>query len=115
MAGPDCVALDSALDSMYSYSPAAKSARASSGPVLASPRYERAREMRAVTNPLAEKDLTDFIKIYKAPGRSGREETDRFKKFTYDEIIDPVKANLDIFWLKIRFTIAFFAADFRRF
>lgn len=52
------------------------------------------------TNPLAEKDLTDFIKVYKAPTRARRKETDRFKKFTYDEIIARDKANLDIFWLK---------------
>lgn len=29
-----------------------------------------------------------------------REESERFKRFTYDEIIARDKANLDIFWLK---------------
>ena len=52
------------------------------------------------TNPLAEKDLKDFIKVYKAPSRLRRKKTDRFKKFTYDEIVARDKANLDIFWLK---------------
>ena len=52
------------------------------------------------TNPLATKDLTDFIKVYKSPTRARRKETDRFKKFTYDEIVARDKANLDIFWLK---------------
>jgi type I restriction enzyme M protein len=52
------------------------------------------------TNPLATKDLEDFIKVYKPPIRAKRKETDRFKKFTYDEIVARDKANLDIFWLK---------------
>ena len=52
------------------------------------------------TNPLGTKDLTDFIKVYKPPTRARRKETDRFKKFTYDEIVARDKANLDIFWLK---------------
>ena len=52
------------------------------------------------TNPLAEKDLEDFIKVYKPPTRARRKDTDRFKKFTYDEIVARDKANLDIVWLK---------------
>ena len=32
--------------------------------------------------------------------RFKRKETERFKKFTYDEIIARDKTNLDIFWLK---------------
>ena len=52
------------------------------------------------TTPLATKDLKDFIKVYKSPTRARRKETDRFKKFTYDEIVARDKANLDIFWLK---------------
>ena len=51
------------------------------------------------TYPLATKDLEDFIKVYKSPTRARRKETDRFKKFTYDEIVARDKANLDIFWL----------------
>ena len=58
------------------------------------------------TNPLAEKDLVDFVKCYgvkKAgckPALQKRTETDRFKKFTYEEIVARDKANLDILWLK---------------
>ncbi len=52
------------------------------------------------TNPLKESDLEDFLMCYKAPTRARRKETDRFKKFTYDEIVARDKANLDIFWLK---------------
>lgn len=76
------------------------------------------------TNPLKEADLVDFKDCYlgrvtspqvtakggKSPkGKAAvasarqpypRKETDRFKKFTYDEIVARDKANLDIFWLK---------------
>ena len=52
------------------------------------------------TNPMKESDLKDFVKCYKAPTRARRKEADRFKKFTYDEIVARDKANLDIFWLK---------------
>ena len=52
------------------------------------------------TNPLATKDLTDFIKVYNPGKLAKRKETERFKKFTYDEIVARDKANLDIFWLK---------------
>ena len=77
------------------------------------------------TNPLKESDLDDFVACYfgrdARPARSAgelgvkgttaddragrpylasRSETERFKKFTYDEIVARDKANLDIFWLK---------------
>jgi len=52
------------------------------------------------TSPLADKDLEDFKECYKAPSRSGRKETDRFKRFTYEEVTARDKANLDVFWLK---------------
>jgi len=52
------------------------------------------------TNPLATKDLTDFIKVYNPGKLAKRKETERFKKFTYDEIVARDKANLDILWLK---------------
>ena len=52
------------------------------------------------TNPLREEHLEDFVSVYKSGKRAKREETERFKKFTYDEIIARNKANLDIFWLK---------------
>ena len=52
------------------------------------------------TNPLKESDLEDFKAVYKPGAFAKREETERFKKFTYDEIVARDKANLDIFWLK---------------
>ena len=45
-------------------------------------------------------DLKDFIKCYNPPNRFKRKETERFKKFSYDETVARDKTNLDIFWLK---------------
>lgn len=45
-------------------------------------------------------DLEDFVKCYNPQNRFKRKETERFKKFKYDEIIARDKTNLDIFWLK---------------
>ncbi len=45
-------------------------------------------------------DLEDFVKCYNPQNRFKRKETERFKKFSYDEIIARDKTNLDIFWLK---------------
>ena len=51
-------------------------------------------------NPLKYKDLKDFIKCYNSKNRHERKETDRFKKFTYDELTKRDNTSLDIFWLK---------------
>jgi type I restriction enzyme M protein len=51
-------------------------------------------------NPLTKKDLEDFIHVYNLKNRHNRKETERFKFFTYDELVKRDKANLDIFWLK---------------
>jgi type I restriction enzyme M protein len=52
------------------------------------------------TNPLKYDDLEDFIKCYNPENRHKRKETERFKKFTYDELIQRDKVSLDIFWLR---------------
>jgi type I restriction enzyme M protein len=52
------------------------------------------------TNPLKRADLDDFVKCYNPANRNRRKETERFKPFTYDELIKRDKASLDIFWLK---------------
>lgn len=52
------------------------------------------------TQQLKYEDLQDFIKCYNPDNRHNRKESERFKKFTYDEIIARDKTNLDIFWLK---------------
>ena len=51
-------------------------------------------------NPMTRQTLEDFVQSYKPGKRNKREESDRFKKFSYEELIARDKANLDIFWLK---------------
>jgi type I restriction enzyme M protein len=58
------------------------------------------RHFTLKTNPLRYEDLKDFIKCYHAENRFDREQTDRFKAFTYDELMHRDKVSLDIFWLK---------------
>ncbi|MBD3342297.1 MAG: N-6 DNA methylase [Candidatus Lokiarchaeota archaeon] len=52
------------------------------------------------TRKLQFEDLQDFIKCYNPENRHKRTETERFRKFTYDDIIARDKTSLDIFWLK---------------
>jgi len=52
------------------------------------------------TNPLKYEDLQDFIRCYNPQNRHDRKETERFHVFTYDELMQRDKVNLDIFWLK---------------
>ncbi len=52
------------------------------------------------TNTLKYEDLEDFIQCYNPDNRHQREETKRFKRFTYDELMQRDKVSLDIFWLK---------------
>ncbi|MBM4276109.1 MAG: SAM-dependent DNA methyltransferase [Deltaproteobacteria bacterium] len=52
------------------------------------------------TNTLSYADLEDFIKCYNPENRHQRQETDRFRAFPYEELIQRDKASLDIFWLK---------------
>ena len=51
-------------------------------------------------NPLSLGALQDFISCYIAKDIGARQETDRFKKFSYDQLVSRDKANLDIFWLR---------------
>jgi type I restriction enzyme M protein len=52
------------------------------------------------TNPLKYEDLQDFIHCYNPDNRHQREETERFKRFTYGQLMQRDKVSLDIFWLK---------------
>ena len=45
-------------------------------------------------------DLDDFVKCYNADNRLDRKESERFKGFSYDELLKRDKVSLDIFWLK---------------
>ncbi|TNJ40207.1 SAM-dependent DNA methyltransferase [Chlorobaculum thiosulfatiphilum] len=47
------------------------------------------------TNPLKSADLDDFVQCFKE-----RQETDRFRRFSYDDLTRRDKLNLDLFWLK---------------
>ncbi|MFI5452866.1 N-6 DNA methylase [Pedobacter sp. UC225_61] len=57
--------------------------------------------------PLAESDLSDFVKCYNSSNINKRKETwseenpdGRWRKYSYDEIIARDKTSLDIFWVK---------------
>ena len=52
------------------------------------------------TNPLKYEDLKDFIECYNPDNRHDREESERFRGFSYDELMQRDKVSLDIFWLK---------------
>jgi type I restriction enzyme M protein len=51
-------------------------------------------------NKMKFEDLKDFIEYYHPENRHLRKEAERFRKFSYDEIISRDKTSLDIFWLK---------------
>lgn len=63
-------------------------------------------------NPMTSEHLKDFVKCYNPENRNKRTETwsevstsstspeGRWRKFTYEEIIERDKTNLDIFWIK---------------
>jgi type I restriction enzyme M protein len=52
------------------------------------------------TNPMRYEDLEDFIRCYNPENRHQRDESERFRAFSYDEIMGRDKVSLDIFWLK---------------
>lgn len=52
------------------------------------------------TRPLARQDLDDFVECFQPGDRSKRVETERFHRFSYDELVARDKASLDIFWLR---------------
>jgi type I restriction enzyme M protein len=52
------------------------------------------------TKTLQYADLADFVDSYSPEDRSKRVESERFHRFTYDELMARDKANLDITWLR---------------
>jgi type I restriction enzyme M protein len=52
------------------------------------------------TRQLARSDLDDFVARYNPDNRNDRKETERFRPFTYDELVARDKTSLDIFWLR---------------
>ncbi|MCQ3811865.1 MAG: type I restriction-modification system subunit M [Acidimicrobiia bacterium] len=51
-------------------------------------------------NPLTRADLDDFVACYNPANRHQRQESERFKRYTYDELISRDKVSLDLFWLR---------------
>jgi len=58
------------------------------------------RHFTLKTNPLRYEDLQDFIKCYNPQNRHDRKETECFKPYTYEKLMQRDKANLDITLLK---------------
>jgi len=52
------------------------------------------------TNTLVRADLNDFVSCYNPQNRHQRSESERFRCFSYEDLIKRDKANLDIFWLR---------------
>lgn len=52
------------------------------------------------TKPMRRGDLEDFVSAFSAGDRQKRIESERFRAFTYDELLERDKTNLDITWLK---------------
>ena len=51
------------------------------------------------TRLLKRDDLRDFITCYHPANRRARTATERFRYFTYGELVARDKASLDVFWL----------------
>lgn len=49
---------------------------------------------------LVRADLDDFVSAYKSGRQHEREEGERFRRFSYEELAKRDKLNLDLFWLK---------------
>ncbi len=52
------------------------------------------------TNKLTRAHLDDFVQCYNPENRFNRKESERFRRFSYDELVRRDKINLDIFWLR---------------
>jgi type I restriction enzyme M protein len=52
------------------------------------------------TNTLTRADLDDFVRCYNPENRHQRAEAERFRSFSYEDLVKRDKANLDIFWLR---------------
>ena len=52
------------------------------------------------TSPMTRSDLDDFVACYRSGDLQNREESERFRRFAYGDLIARDKVNLDIFWLK---------------
>ena len=51
-------------------------------------------------NPLRYENLADFIAAFNAENRHDRKESERFRPFTYDALLQRDKVSLDLIWLR---------------
>ncbi len=52
------------------------------------------------TNPLTRKHLDDFVSCYNPENRHERQESERFRCYSYDDLLKRDKLSLDLFWLR---------------
>lgn len=52
------------------------------------------------TNPLKRAHLDDFMTCYRPESRHQRQESERFRSFSYEELLKRDKLSLDLFWLR---------------
>lgn len=53
-----------------------------------------------IRKPLTRAHLDDFVACYSAEDRSQREVTERFRRYSYDDLLKRDQVSLDIFWLR---------------
>jgi type I restriction enzyme M protein len=51
-------------------------------------------------NPLRYEHVEDFVRAYSAENRHARNESERFKPFSYEELLQRDKVSLDLIWLR---------------
>jgi type I restriction enzyme M protein len=51
-------------------------------------------------NPLRSEHLEDFIRAYNPKSRYERTESERFKPFSYEQLLQRDKVSLDLIWLR---------------
>ena len=51
-------------------------------------------------NPLTRRHLDDFVMCYHSENRHQRQQSERFRSYSYDELIKRDKVSLDLFWLR---------------
>jgi type I restriction enzyme M protein len=51
-------------------------------------------------NPLRREHLQEFVECFRPGERASREESERFRRFTYDELLQRDKVSLDLTWLR---------------
>ena len=58
------------------------------------------RRFTLKTSPLRRSDLDDFVTCFEPDNRLARQEAERFRRFSYEDLMKRDKVNLDIFWLR---------------